>query len=153
MSDISTGDVTKGPERDPWPDASGSEQGRPELVSRGRVLVVDDDPAVRRLASETLAEAGYRSLEAGDATEALRILAADPDIDVMVTDVRMPGEMNGYFLARRARERWPYVEIIMVSGYAAPDRRDIGFDCDVLVKPFKARDLLSRVAQRMRRIA
>ena len=60
--------------------------------------------------------------------------------------------MNGYRLAQRVRERWPHVEIILVSGFAAPDRRDIAFDCDLLGKPFEADELVRRVARRAQRI-
>jgi len=117
----------------------------------GAVLVVEDEEAVRQFAVETLREAGFETLEASGAEDALRILESRQDLRVLVTDVRMPGPINGYFLARRVRERWPYVEIILASGYAAPDRRDIGFDCDLLVKPYEGEELVRRVARRARK--
>jgi CheY-like chemotaxis protein len=130
----------------------GTKDGPDENVGKGVVLVVEDEPLVRQFAVETLREAGFETLEASGAEEALRILENRRDLKVLVTDVRMPGPVNGYFLARKVRERWPYVEIILASGYAAPDRRDIGFDCDLLVKPFESEELVRRVAQRARRV-
>jgi DNA-binding response OmpR family regulator len=115
------------------------------------VLVVDDEEIVRGLVAEGLSDAGFEAIEAADAAEALRVLDERRDLSVMVTDVRMPGEMNGYFLAKKVRERWPYVQIILVSGHATPDRRDLGFDCDFLVKPFENDELVRRVAARARR--
>jgi CheY-like chemotaxis protein len=116
------------------------------------VLVVDDDEDVRRFAAETLAEAGFEAIEAGDADEALRVLQDRHDVKVLVSDVRMPGAMNGYRLAQRVRDRWPHVEIVLISGYATPDRRDIAFDCDLLAKPFEADELVRRVSLRARRV-
>jgi CheY-like chemotaxis protein len=123
-----------------------------DLPALGVVLVVDDEADVRRFAVESLEEAGFEVLEAADAEAALRILQDRSDIKVLVSDVRMPGSLNGYRLAQRARERWPHMEIVLVSGYATPDRRDIAFDCDLVTKPFEADDLVRRVTQRARRV-
>jgi len=139
-------DADRGPQAVSEPHENGEK-------AFGAVLVVEDEPLVRQFAVETLREAGFETLEAGGAEEALQILESRRDLKVLVTDVRMPGPVNGYFLARKVRERWPYVEIILASGYAAPDRRDIGFDCDLLVKPFESEELVRRVAQRARRAA
>jgi CheY-like chemotaxis protein len=127
--------------------------GEPAAVpAPGVVLVVDDDEDVRRFAAETLGEAGFEAIEAGDADEALRVLQERHDVKVLVSDVRMPGTLNGYRLAQRVRERWPHIEIVLISGYATPDRRDIAFDCDLLVKPFEADELVRRVSLRARRV-
>jgi len=124
-----------------------------EVGQNGVVLFVDDEPDVRQFAVETLQEAGFDTLGAGSADDALRTLEQRPDVTVLVTDVRMPGPVNGYFLARKVRERWPHVEIILVSGYAAPQRGDISFDCDLLVKPFQGEELVRRVSRRARQAA
>jgi len=126
---------------------TGSTARQPSPV----VLVVDDEELIRSLLVEDLMDAGFETLEAGDATEALKILEERRDLSVLVTDVRMPGEMNGYFLAKRVRERWPYVQIVLVSGHAAPSRRELGFDCDFLVKPFANDELVRTVKARVRR--
>jgi CheY-like chemotaxis protein len=115
------------------------------------VLVVEDEELVRQFAVETLRDAGFEVLEAASAQDALHILEQRSDLKVMVTDVRMPGPVNGYFLAKRVRERWPYVEIILVSGYAAPSRQDINVEWDFLVKPYDSDELVRRVQSLARR--
>lgn len=115
------------------------------------VLVVEDEEIVRQFAAETLREAGFEVLEAASAPDAFHIVERRRDLKVMITDVRMPGPLNGYFLAKKVRERWPYVEIILVSGYAAPSRQDINVEWDFLVKPYEADDLVRRVRALARR--
>jgi len=83
------------------------------------VLVVDDEVMVRFLVSEALREAGIEAVEATDANEALAILGSGAGIDAMVTDVRMPGPMDGFALAAAVRAAWPSMKVIMVSGSAA----------------------------------
>jgi two-component system, response regulator PdtaR len=138
--------------RVPMQQMAGGDGEPPIMPAPGVVLVVDDDDDVRRFAAETLGEAGFEALEAGDAEAALRILQDRQDVKVLVSDVRMPGALNGFRLAQRVRERWPHIEIILISGYATPDRRDIAFDCDLLAKPFEADELVRRVALRARRV-
>jgi CheY-like chemotaxis protein len=135
-------------------DAAPAAGTEPSLSPSGEpapVLVVEDEELVRLFAAETLREAGFEVLEAASADEALRVLEQRSDLKVMVTDVRMPGPVNGYFLAKRVRERWPYVEIILVSGYAAPARQDINIEWDFLVKPYDGDELVRRVQALARR--
>lgn len=125
---------------------------RPEIGSRPAVvLVVEDEDIVRQFAVETLREAGFEVLEAPSSDEALRLLEQRRDVKVMVSDVRMPGPVNGYFLARKVRDRWPYVEIMLVSGYAAPARQELHLDCEFLAKPYEGEDLVRRVQGLTRR--
>jgi CheY-like chemotaxis protein len=128
--------------------------GLPEEIAEpsGSVLVVDDEPIAREFAVESLRNAGFDAHEAADADDALRLLERRGGFKVLVTDVRMPGATNGYALARRVRERWPFMEIILVSGYAAPQRGDLGFDCDLLIKPFDSDELVRRVMSRAHRV-
>lgn len=123
------------------------------LAARPAVLVVDDDAAIRMIMADTLRDAGFDVVEAADAADAARLLQQRRDFQVMVTDIHMPGATNGYFLARQVRERWPYVEVLMVSGQALPARRDLDLDCDVLCKPFAGIELVGRVAALARRAA
>ena len=80
------------------------------------VLVVEDDPLVLLSAVDIIEEAGYRALQASDADEAIAILEANPDIQIVFTDIEMPGSMDGVKLAAFIRDRWPPVEIIITSG-------------------------------------
>src|SRR3954470_22315987 len=84
------------------------------------VLVVEDDPRVRRLAVRRLAGLGYRVLEAADGPAALGLLGVDA-IDLWFSDMAMPGGMTGADLVRRARERRPGLPAVLTSGYAAPE--------------------------------
>jgi CheY-like chemotaxis protein len=79
-------------------------------------LVVEDETLIMALAVDLALEAGYEVVEAGNADEAIRILGERNDIRVVFTDIEMPGSMDGLRLARVVRERWPPVELIIVSG-------------------------------------
>ena len=72
------------------------------------VLVVDDEPFVRLYACGVMEEAGYPTKEAGDADEAMQLIATD-GITIVITDIEMPGSMDGLALARRVRATWPRI--------------------------------------------
>jgi two-component system, response regulator PdtaR len=83
----------------------------------GRVLVVEDEALVRLSAREEIEAAGFKVYEASNADEAIRLLEAHSDIELVFTDVDMPGSMDGVKLAHYVRTRWPPVKIIVTSGY------------------------------------
>src|SRR5882762_5925763 len=80
------------------------------------VLVVEDDPAVRRIVLRQLREFGYRVLECDRAATALELLQREP-VDLLFTDIVMPGGLDGIALARMAVERWPALKIVLTSGF------------------------------------
>jgi len=82
------------------------------------VLVVEDDDRVRRLTVSRLRQLGYDVVEAENGPHALEILAAQPDIELIFTDLVMPGGMNGYDLCKEVRRRWPGKPVLLTSGYA-----------------------------------
>jgi two-component system, response regulator PdtaR len=84
--------------------------------SRPGVLVVEDDPLVRFALAQSLSDAGIVALEAGNSNEALSLLAEADDIRVVVTDIDMPGSINGLGLARILTDAKPYVHVILISG-------------------------------------
>ena len=84
------------------------------------VLVVDDEPMIRLVIAEDLQDAGFGTVEASDADEAISILEARQDIQFVFTDVNMPGSMDGAKLAAAVRDRWPPVHIIITSGRDEP---------------------------------
>jgi DNA-binding NtrC family response regulator len=89
-----------------------------------RILVVEDDAAIRRLTSYALRNAGFEVLEACTADEgATRI--AEAEIAAIITDVEMPGALNGYDLAWQAHIQRPAAPVFVVSGSIEPDRRDL----------------------------
>ncbi|CDZ57719.1 response regulator [Neorhizobium galegae] len=81
------------------------------------VLVVEDEPLLRMMAIDLVEDAGFEAVEAADADEAVKILEARADIRIVFTDIDMPGSMNGMKLAAAVRDRWPPIEIIIVSGH------------------------------------
>lgn len=75
---------------------------------------------MRTCAGEVLNERGFRVLQAANGPDALRLLEASPHVAVLFTDVNMPGEFDGLGLARRVRDRWPHIAIVIASGRACP---------------------------------
>ena len=111
--------------------------------TRAKVLVVEDEPDVRRLVSTQLASLGYEAATASTGPEALQVLSTDPDFDVLFTDVVMPGGMNGVELARRACEINPGLCVLFTSGYSqeALPALPTGSDRLLLRKPYRRRAL------------
>src|SRR5215218_9900236 len=103
------------------------------------VLLVEDDALVRMFGTEILEEAGFRVIEAENADAALRTLEARPrTVSVLVTDVHMPGSMDGHELARVVYERWPSIKIVITSGRAQIPPRDIPDHGRFVPKPWKS---------------
>ena len=111
------------------------------------VLVVEDEPVVRGVILEMLDEQGYRTLEAVDGPAGLRLLRSDARIDLMVTDVGLPG-MNGRQLADQAREMRPGLKVLFITGYAESVAIADGFlqpGMEMITKPFDLGNLSRRV--------
>jgi PAS domain S-box-containing protein len=111
------------------------------------VLVVEDEPVVRGVILEMLGEQGYRTLEAVDGTSGLRILRMGERIDLLVTDVGLPG-MNGRQLADQARETRPDLKVLFITGYAESVAIADGFlqpGMEMITKPFDLDNLSRRI--------
>jgi CheY-like chemotaxis protein len=106
------------------------------------VLVVEDERAVRQLVHRALTQAGYQVTMAGDADEALDVLASRKSVRVLVSDLVLPG-MSGAELAAEAARHQPGIAVVLMSGHAGP-RPDDGV---VLVKPFAPAELVRRVRE------
>ncbi|WP_292065187.1 hybrid sensor histidine kinase/response regulator [Brevundimonas sp. UBA7664] len=112
------------------------------------VLVIDDEPAIRMLVVEMLTDSGYRALEAEDGPGGLAILRSDAVIDLLITDVGLPGGLNGRQVADAARESRPGLKVLFVTGYAenalvGNGHLDNGME--ILTKPFVLADLGDRI--------
>ena len=112
------------------------------------VLIVDDEPSVRMLVTDVLAELGYASLEAGDGPAGLRILESEAVVDLLITDVGLPGGINGRQLADAARVTRPDLKVLFITGYA--ENAIIGSGhlspgMRVLTKPFAVETLATRI--------
>ncbi|MFZ1105701.1 MAG: response regulator [Hyphomicrobiaceae bacterium] len=108
------------------------------------VLVVEDDDRVRRLTARRLRDLRYRVLEASHAAEAIALMAETPDVEILFSDLVMPGGMSGFDLARQVRERYPHVRVILTSGYSAGVMNRAGpaqLDLQVLRKPNRQAEL------------
>jgi signal transduction histidine kinase len=112
-------------------------------ASAATVLVVDDDFQVRNFVAESLAESGYRTIEAPDGRSALRILDGEP-IDLAVIDLAMPG-MDGRELAKHARQRRKDLPILFMTAYVESDLIDALKDQPLLMKPFRATALAKEI--------
>jgi len=112
------------------------------------VLVVDDEPTVRMLAAETLEDLGYRVIEAADGAAGLQALRSDARIDLLVTDVGLPGGMNGRQVADAGRLLRPGLRVLFITGYAdsaAVGNGHLEAGMHVLTKPFAMEALASRI--------
>ena len=112
------------------------------------VLVVDDEPTVRMLVTEVLDELGYSALEAGDGAAGLAVLQSNQRIDLLVTDVGLPGGMNGRQLADAARVARPALKVLFITGYAENaiiGNGQVAPGMQVLTKPFMMDALARRI--------
>jgi CheY-like chemotaxis protein len=109
------------------------------------VLVVEDEMLLRMRAVDMVEDAGYTSVEAADADEAVAILESRSDIALMLTDVQMPGSMDGLKLAHAVRERWPPIKIILVSGQLRLENSDIPADSSFFGKPLAATEMIAEL--------
>ncbi len=127
--------------------AGGSEPGPSQRVRdcHRKVLIVDDEPVLRFAAVSTLEEAGYLAMEAANASEAL-ILLKMQRVDAVITDINMPGEMDGLGLAAKVRKLWPETRVIVTSGLVSLHASDIGEGVRFLSKPYEESALLGTLA-------
>ena len=89
------------------------------LSQNVRVLVVEDDPRVRELTIARVKKLGYEVLEASDARQALAVLSSGEVVDLVFTDLIMPGGVSGLDLCEAVRTKWPHIRLLLTSGYAA----------------------------------
>jgi CheY-like chemotaxis protein len=109
------------------------------------VLVVEDEMLLRMRAVGMVEDAGYTSVEAVDADEAVAILESRSDIALMFTDIQMPGSMDGLKLAHTVHRRWPPIKIILVSGQLKPANVDIPADSRFYGKPLEAKEMIAEL--------
>lgn len=111
------------------------------------VLVVEDEMLLRMRAVDMVEDAGYTSVEAVDADEAVTILEARSDIALLFTDIQMPGSMDGLRLAHAVHERWPPIKIILVSGALNLVNSDIPADSRFFGKPLEAQEMIAEMQE------
>ncbi|KMO30527.1 hypothetical protein VP06_21630 [Methylobacterium aquaticum] len=129
-----------------------AETGTPPPLPRSAggetVLVVDDEPTVRMLVTDILEDLGYSAIEAGDSAAGLRVLRSDVRIDLLVTDIGLPGGMNGRQMAEAARETRPDLKVLLITGYAETailGNGSVSPGMAVLTKPFSIETMAARI--------
>jgi signal transduction histidine kinase/ActR/RegA family two-component response regulator len=133
----------------PLPETSAPLVATAAPGGRGTVLLVEDDAMVRGVVLATLRRAGYQVLEAADGMSALKLAQSAGPIDLLLTDIVMPG-LNGREVADRLRADRPGLSVLFMSGYADHaifGAESLGPETPYLAKPFTASDLLSRIQQ------
>ena len=122
----------------------------PRSVDGESILLIDDEHAVRSLAAEVLEELGYRIVMAADGNEGLERLRSKTRFDVLITDVGLPGGLNGRQVADAARLLRPGIKVLFITGYAENavlNHGHLAAGMQVLTKPFAMETLASRVKQ------
>ena len=137
---------------EPSPSSENDDYSAHPASAAGEVvLVIDDDPTVRMLVSEVLTDLGYAVMEAPDGPSGLKTLESDARIDLLITDVGLPGGINGRQVADAARVKRPDLKVLFITGYAENaviGKRRLGEGMFVVTKPFQ----LDMLAQRIREI-
>ncbi|WP_262297493.1 response regulator [Microvirga sesbaniae] len=119
------------------------------IVKHPVVLLVEDEPLVRLTQVDILREAEFWVVEAQDADEAFEMLKSRPDISVVLTDVDMPGSIDGFEFARLVRQGWPEVGVLVISGKTAPEPGDLPPNATFLHKPIMPDDLVAALTRVM----
>ena len=129
-----------------------TDAGTGDLLHSETILVVDDEPTIRMLLCDVLSELGYTVIEAADSLAGIKVLRSDVPIDLLITDVGLPGGMNGRQMADAGREVRPGLRVLFITGYAenaAVGNGQLEPGMQVLTKPFAVDGLLLRVRELM----
>ena len=116
------------------------------MASRPTVLIVEDEFLIAISAATVFQKAGFETVEASNADEAIAILKKR-DVDLIFTDVRMPGSMDGLKLARYVRDRWPPVKIMVTSGHHMVQNGDLPDGGVFLPKPYTDAAIVAAISR------
>jgi len=109
------------------------------------ILIVEDEVLTSEYLEFVLQGAGYEAIPAGSAEEALAVLEHRDDVNLAVTDIHLPGSMNGLQLAALIRERWPAINIVVVTAYGAPESDELPAGSLFVSKPYSAQKMIDAV--------
>jgi two-component system, response regulator PdtaR len=114
-------------------------------AKRPAILIVEDEALSRVMSANVLEKAGFTVIEAANAEDALRLLETRYDVQILFTDIQMPGRFNGLALARAVHRRWPYIKLLITSGREKPRKEEIPDDSRFISKPFLPRELIGAI--------
>jgi len=119
--------------------------GQATAPSAKTILIVEDEAFIRHDMADFFADAGFQVFEASDADEAIQVLAAEPSIEVVFTDVHMPGSMDGLKLAHYVRNRFPPTMLVIASGATKLTRNEMPSNSIFVAKPYDPHALLAAI--------
>ena len=123
------------------------EPGMSDRTTILTVLVVEDDPLVRMHGVDILEEAGFHVVEADNADDALAILSDEAPVNLLFSDIAMPGAMNGLELVRIVHERWPLIHLLLTSGHYRISEGEAPKAARFVRKPWNSESLVSHVRE------
>lgn len=116
------------------------------LLATTRILIIDDEPVLRELLSELLQDEQATTIALETADAGMMFLEENPgSVDLVITDVRMPGVLTGFDLANKVRERWPHLPVIITSGYHDLKKQRKPDNSTLLPKPWVLSELLDMI--------
>ncbi|WMJ02216.1 response regulator [Pseudomonas chlororaphis subsp. aurantiaca] len=116
------------------------------------LLVVEDEPMILEFLCEILQDEGFATQAMPSADEALQFLESHPEqVRLLLTDINMPGTLNGAGLANRVRERWPGMPVLVMSGYETPQSSGIRYPVAFIRKPWTIGQILDSVDEALNR--
>lgn len=118
-------------------------------MQKTAVLVVEDEPILRRMAAIIIGHAGWNVVEASDPGEAMNLLLDHPEIGVLFTDSELPGPINGIELSERVHKARPDVELIVTSARGSISKRHLPDDGTFLPKPYGVADLVHVLREKL----
>jgi len=121
--------------------------GQSMPLPRPVILVVEDEPLQRLMAVDLVEDAGFDVVDVASAIEAVRVLESRPDIRVVFTDIDMPGGLNGMQFAAAIRDRWPPIELIIVSGKRRLQAEEMPARGVFFAKPYKNDEITAVMRQ------
>lgn len=115
------------------------------------ILVVEDEPTIREFLCEILEDEGFATQGVPTADEALVFIDRHPEqVRLLLTDITMPGTLNGAGLANRVRERWPAMPVLVMSGYETPQSSGIRYPVSFIRKPWTIGQILDSVGDALK---
>jgi len=119
--------------------------GQSKPITTRSILIVEDEALIRFDLIDFFEDAGFRVFEAADADEAIEILERERTIRVLLTDIQMPGSLDGLNLAHYVRDRFPPTALIVTSGALSPRQADMPIDSFFVPKPMNTRNVLAHI--------